>query len=132
MYSIHSKWLKFLQIIWRHVLPIMFDDKFTRVILFVPNKVSIYSAYVSSIPFYDKLIDFKHLISAILFNNSLNPTLLNPLFLITNYLIFKSIQLNNFDHVKRVCCRKVCKRQFCVWNSWRQLIWVKFLLKSWK
>ena len=36
-YSTHSRWLKFLEIIWRQVLPIAFDDRSTRVMRFMPS-----------------------------------------------------------------------------------------------
>ena len=76
--SIHSRWLKFLLIIWRQVFPISFLDRSTLVILFIPKSTSISYAHSYPKPFLLKLIILTHLISTILLRNYLNEFLLNP------------------------------------------------------
>ncbi len=77
-YSTHSRWLKFLEIICKQVLPISFLDKSTRVILFMLSKVSISSAHYSPIPFRLKLTILRHLMSTIRLKNYLRVFFENP------------------------------------------------------
>lgn len=80
IYSTHSRWLKFLEIIWIQVFPISFDDRSTLEMRFMQSKTSIYSAHSSPIPFFLRLTIFKHLISTILLRNSLKEFFENPYF----------------------------------------------------
>ena len=78
IYSTHSRCPKFLEIIWRQLLPILLELKSMRVILFIWSNVSTSSAQLSSIPFFFRTNECKALISTILDRNYLNMALENP------------------------------------------------------
>jgi hypothetical protein len=80
IYSTHSRWLKFLEMICRQVFPISLNERSTLEMRFIPSKTSIYSAHSSPIPFFLRLTIFKHLISTILLRNSLRVFFENPYF----------------------------------------------------